>query len=278
MVKSLKVIGVCITGVVVLIFSQELSFILSNFATISQELSTFVWCVSYIVIVIFSLGLLNKYVLKESQYISNFPFKKNILKWIAIGVFLPVSLDLLVIFLTKGSWSYNFTNNVTLIFSTLFGVAIPAGVCEELIFRGFMFNYINKKYGIVLACLLPSVIFALIHIINGGLSLLGIFMLVIAGTAVGIMFSCIKIATGNIWYGIVVHILWDFLCFDQQNTIVTLQNTPAFDESIISYKIFNPSLFSTGGDYGIETSIIAILIYLSVSVILINMYIRNKEL
>lgn len=40
---------------------------------------------------------------------------------------------------------------------------LPIAVCEELFFRGFLFNYLNKRRGLVFAVVASSVFFGLVH-------------------------------------------------------------------------------------------------------------------
>ena len=46
-------------------------------------------------------------------------------------------------------------------------VAISAGICEELLFRGFLMWYINEFSSIILAIILSSILFGLAHSFQG---------------------------------------------------------------------------------------------------------------
>lgn len=46
---------------------------------------------------------------------------------------------------------------------TAFSAIIAAPIVEELIFRGFLFGRLNYKYGLLIAILLPSVLFGVLH-------------------------------------------------------------------------------------------------------------------
>lgn len=278
LVGFIEAIVICIIGFLLLLFSQQGGSMVADLISLPKEISFVISCLIYILLVVISMTLFNKYILKKKLDLGIFPSLSTTSKWFLLGISLPMILNLLVITLTKGEWIRNNSTSSTLLISfALFGLAVPAGVCEELIFRGFMFDFVNKKLGLVVACILPSFVFALVHILNGGLSITGVVMLLLAGTVVGIMFTMIRIVTGNIWCGIIVHILWDLLCFNQQNTLISLQNNPVPGNSILGYKFSNPSLFVTGGDYGIETSILGIIIYASVASVLIYKYKTKKS-
>lgn len=70
--------------------------------------------------------------------------------------------------------------------------ALKAGVLEEMLFRGYILKLLELKWGKVVAVLLPSFLFSLMHIPSmDAFSVAGISLLVISGTLVGIMFSLI---------------------------------------------------------------------------------------
>ena len=53
---------------------------------------------------------------------------------------------------------------------------------EELTVRGLLMGYIEKKANITFAIIVTSVLFALVHLFNGGMSGVSIILLVVSGT------------------------------------------------------------------------------------------------
>ncbi|EOJ55716.1 type II CAAX endopeptidase family protein [Enterococcus faecalis] len=190
--------------------------------------------------------------------------------WLFFGIFLPLTLNGLTILLSSGRVQVNgITNGLLLILDAVFIGAIAPAVTEEIIFRGFLFTGIRKYFGTVIAFVLPSFLFAAIHLFNGALNLLDTILLLTAGTAVGLMFTMIRIVTGNLWAGIVVHMLWDLLVGGNgtSNTLITI--SPKLEaKAFVSYIIDSPSSFINGGGFGIDASAIGILIYILVTILL----------
>lgn len=88
-------------------------------------------------------------------------------------------------------------------------VALTAGVCEEIIFRGFMVNYVNSLFGQnpmgkYTAILLPAIIFGILHLYQGHRSVLKI----IVG---GILFCMIYYLSGSLYLPMLIHFLIDLI-------------------------------------------------------------------
>ena len=94
-------------------------------------------------------------------------------------------------------------------------LSISAGICEEILFRGFLIWYINEFSSIVLAVILSSTLFGLAHSYQG---LKG----VLQSGATGLVLAVIYIYTGSLWIPIALHIFGDtysgmlgWLAFDE---------------------------------------------------------------
>jgi len=92
------------------------------------------------------------------------------------------------------------TKNEMLVFTLI--VSVTAGVCEELIFRAYLFTLLDSHLGVVAAILLSSLIFGLWHLYLG-------WQEVIRTSVMGAVFCGIYIFTGNIILPILVHIFVD---------------------------------------------------------------------
>ena len=69
---------------------------------------------------------------------------------------------------------------------------------EELTVRGLLMGYIEKKANITFAIIVTSVLFALVHLFNGGMSGVSIILLVVSGT-VGILYGMTAYKFNSIW-------------------------------------------------------------------------------
>lgn len=87
-------------------------------------------------------------------------------------------------------------------------VSLSAGICEELLFRGFLLQYLRghldggPSMGLVLAWLVSSVAFGFGHIYQGWAG-------VCRTTVAGLAFGALAILTGNLALPILLHFLID---------------------------------------------------------------------
>jgi uncharacterized protein len=88
-------------------------------------------------------------------------------------------------------------------------LAIAAGVCEEIVFRGFLVNYIieafeTKSYNYYLALLIPALIFSVSHIYQGVFAVIKIFSL-------SLLFGAIFLFSKSLLLVIIIHVLVDLI-------------------------------------------------------------------
>lgn len=141
--------------------------------------------------------------------------------------------------------------------------ALKAGVLEEMLFRGYILKLLELKWGKVVAVLLPSFLFSLMHIPSmDGFSVAGISLLVISGTLAGIMFSLITYMGNSISNSGLLHAVWNFVFVTDMIHITTAQGI--YGEPIFSIIIPSDYVLVTGAGFGVEASIIAIIGYLFV--------------
>jgi len=89
----------------------------------------------------------------------------------------------------------------TLNFSSLYLIiyaVIGAPFFEEFIFRGFIYDTLKKKWGILTGIFVTSLLFSLFH-----MNFLQFFYIFGLGTALALVYE----ATSNLWYPIMLHAL-----------------------------------------------------------------------
>ncbi|MDE6780633.1 MAG: CPBP family intramembrane metalloprotease [Ruminococcus sp.] len=184
--------------------------------------------------------------------------------WCITAILLPLAVVTAFICM-NGRWSVLLEDTYTKITTAVNGIvfySIAAGIVEEMIFRCVIMGIIRRNYNIKSAVIIPSVLFGAVHIIGNDLNLISIIQLVIAGTMVGIMFSLILLESNNFWNNAIVHAIWNM------STIGLLHiGTESSDLSVYTYVLKSDSNIITGGDFGIESSVIAIAGYVAVSII-----------
>jgi len=119
---------------------------------------------------------------------------------------------------------------------------------EELVFRGYvlgnlMTSFRNKWVALVIS----AVLFALFHFANPGLHTLAFANLFLAGLLLGINY----IYTRNLWFSFFFHLSWNFF----QGPILGFRVSGLALPSLL---VAEPKgdLFITGGDFGLEGSIL----------------------
>lgn len=81
-------------------------------------------------------------------------------------------------------------------------LSITAGICEEILYRGFLIWYLSHISGIVFAVIISSLLFGLGHLYQGSRGLL-------QTAAVGLIMAGFYILTRSIWVPMLVHALFD---------------------------------------------------------------------
>ena len=127
-------------------------------------------------------------------------------------------------------------------------------VGEEIAFRGFMFRWIDSRFGFVAALVVSSVLFGLIHVGQGDL----LSCLAIAVEA-GLLLGAAYRYAGNLWLPIGMHWGWNFA----QGSIFgfSVSGTDG-GASLIKPTLTGPQ-WLTGGEFGAEASVVAIVIGLA---------------
>ena len=191
-------------------------------------------------------------------------------KWLLAGFLLPIAVMAVYLLLLPGEYvSSGMERGEILetlgigIFCTGFG----AGFVEEIVFRGVIFHSLRKAFNSGVGVILPSVLFGIVHILGMDFSLGSCMLVILAGTAAGIMFSVITIESGSVWSNALVHSLWNIIVIGGGVT-VALQPS---ENSVMTYIPANKSFIVTGGDFGIESSAISLIAYIAVIVIALMM-------
>lgn len=158
-----------------------------------------------------------------------------------------------------------------IISSTILYTGFAAGIAEEAVFRGVIMTAIENRWGRAAAVLVPSVLFGALHLMNGPMTLASKSLVIAAGTMVGILFSLTAVVSGNVWNGALMHGVW--------NAVITgvLHIGPGTDPwALFSYVPESTSIWLTGGDFGVEASIVSVGVYV-LFIVLAVIILRRKQ-
>lgn len=190
-------------------------------------------------------------------------------KWWSIVLAILVPAYMVVVYLIVGKLSVNDHTPVEIILMILNSLflGLQSGFLEEMLFRGIIMKSLESRWNKTVAILTPSLLFSLVHIPGmSSFSVVGILVLIVAGTMVGVMFSSAAYRGGSIANSAIIHAIWNFTLIANVFDISPKVSESA--NSIFSITLPTNNIFITGSDFGIEASIFAILAYVVVSLIL----------
>jgi len=108
------------------------------------------------------------------------------------------------------------TNILLIVFvNTLF-----VGISEELMMRGILLHGLDSKYSIVTSIILTSILFGIVHALNGLITGNFVGALIQAGlaTLAGLWFGALRVRLTTIIPVMIIHALWDFAVFGSTQT------------------------------------------------------------
>ncbi len=123
---------------------------------------------------------------------------------------------------------------------------------EELAFRGYVLNNLMESFSNKwVALILSAVVFAAFHFTSPGIFALDFVNLFLAGLLLGLNY----IYTKNLWYSFFFHFSWNFF----QGPILGFRVSGLTFPSLLQAET-KGDLFITGGDFGLEGSILTTLV------------------
>lgn len=127
------------------------------------------------------------------------------------------------------------------------------GMTEEVLCRGYFLGSYARRYPVYAAVLANSLLFASLHLLNSGISVLAFINI----TLFGIFASIYFIRRGSIWGIGAFHSIWNLV---QGNFYgIKVSGTPVGNTLFTTQAIAGKSLWS-GGDFGMEGSLICTIV------------------
>jgi uncharacterized protein len=140
--------------------------------------------------------------------------------------------------------------------------AICAAVMEEVIFRAYLFRLLSLAAGTWLAVLLTSALFGAAHAANPGATF---FSSLAIALEAGVILAGAYALTGRLWMPIGLHFGWNFA----EGTLFGMSVSGGSEAAALSHGTLSGSMVLTGGAFGPEASIVAVLICFAVGAILL---------
>jgi hypothetical protein len=149
--------------------------------------------------------------------------------------------------------------------------ALATGVFEELVFRGGLFRLSQEWFGTWAALVISSLVFGFAHADADGATLQG---LVSVSTWAGLLLSATYLLTGRLWLGIGLHAAWNYTQGTVYSGIVSGNAPPnGFFKSTLQ-----GSEWLTGGSFGVEASVVALLVCGTVGTLMLVKAVRRGRI
>lgn len=148
--------------------------------------------------------------------------------------------------------------------------ALFPAISEELVFRGILFRWIEELGGSWTALFLTSSFFGAAHLFNPSSS-----WVAAAGIAfeAGVMLGAAYMLTRSLWLPMGIHASWNFT----QGEVFDIPVSGLPVEGLVSARLAGPSLL-TGGGFGLEASVIAMVPATLFGLCLLWLAIRKGEM
>lgn len=156
--------------------------------------------------------------------------------------------------------SYLFWQNAI---SLIFADTLTAPFVEEIAFRGVVLGQIAKRYNVKMGLLASSLLFGLVHLLNGRLNFFSACQLVIAGTLMGLLLGLIYLYEQSIWANYTVHAVYNFFW-----DLFPIQHSVTHDWPL-QLIVHSHHQLLTGGQYGMDCSLVNTTAYALMCMIMI---------
>ncbi|HMG47631.1 MAG TPA: type II CAAX endopeptidase family protein [Allosphingosinicella sp.] len=149
-----------------------------------------------------------------------------------------------------------------------FTISIISGFAEELLFRGILFRYLERTAGSWAALALTSALFGGAHLFNPNASPIAAAAIAIEA---GILLGAVYMLTRRLWAAIGLHAAWNFT----QGWVFGLPvSGTGGGNGFVHGQLSGPEIL-TGGAFGLEASLPAVLVATSAGVAILIVAVRN---
>jgi uncharacterized protein len=194
--------------------------------------------------------------------------RSGVLRGVGLGLLLfGVTIGLIAMF---GGYRIGGWGSVGGTIATL-GVMCGVAVTEEVLFRGVLFRLIEKGAGTAVALAVSGLLFGALHLVNPGATLWGALAVAVeAGLLLGAAYTVHR----SLWLPIGLHLGWNFA---ESGLFGATDSGSAFHGGLVVGLPHGSALIS-GGSFGPEASILAILIGVVASVLMLRRAVAKGNL
>lgn len=166
-----------------------------------------------------------------------------------------------------GGFAVERVNGVGALWAML-AMAVTSGTFEEILFRGILLRHIEAMLGTWAALAITSALFGAAHLANPGASLFAAFAIAMEA---GILLGAAYLWKRRLWIPIGIHAAWNFTQGWVFSVPVSGGKTP---EGLLVTTRNGPD-WLTGGAFGLEASVIAMLVATAAGLFLLVRVVRQ---
>jgi membrane protease YdiL (CAAX protease family) len=154
--------------------------------------------------------------------------------------------------------------------ASIVGAAVFPAIAEEIIFRAILFRWIEVFAGSWAALILSSLLFGLSHVANPNADLISTIGIMLEG---GILLGAAYMLTRRLWFPMGIHASWTLT----QGEVFDVPVSGTDSHGLIDAKLQGPALL-TGGGFGLEASLISIIIGTAAGLAILWLAVRSGRL
>jgi len=248
-----------------LVFEQHVKpGIPDGFRAISVNIETIIG----FILMILAYRLYAKYVeMRKAHELSIKTAPREFLTGLTIGGGLMVLI--VIILALPGCYRITgFNSDGMVLIKDLLPLAMAAFV-EEILFRVIIFKLTEELLGSRIAIIIQAGLFGLAHLGNEHATLWAATALAIEA---GIILAAAYMYTRRIWLAFGIHLGWNYF----QAYVFGITTSGETLEGLIEPEITGPE-WLTGGNFGVETSVVAVLLCLTAGIIILKMAVAGDK-
>jgi len=150
-------------------------------------------------------------------------------------------------------------------------MALSSGVFEELLFRGVLYRSVETWFGSWAALLVSSLVFGLTHLMNPEATLEGALFISVEA---GILLAGAYMLTRRLWMSMGFHVAWNYT---QSAIFSSIVSGNEAEQGLIRSTVKGPG-FLTGGNFGVESSILSLLLCTSTGIAMVVMAVKRGKI
>ena len=148
-------------------------------------------------------------------------------------------------------------------------LGVMSGIVEEILARAIVFRITEEWFGSWIALTLSAALFGYAHAANPGATIASSVAIALEA---GVLLAAAFMLTRRLWLAVGIHTAWNFT----QSGIFGIAVSGGLGEGLLLPRIAGPE-WLTGGAFGVEASVVAVLFCMAAAIVVLIRAIRRKH-